>query len=150
MLYRVSWHQCLRNTFEGLSDLAATPFASRKGTLFLRYYKLLVSFAISGYIHIACDLALGHDLAKSGSMQFFMTQAAGIMLEDAVQAIYYSVSGEKKIDPPPLWRKIVGYVWVIVFAVWSTPVWSFPMIRGTRMGKDYILAPLDPKYLGLQ
>ena len=36
------------------------------------------------------------------------------MIEDAVQAIYRSVSGEKKdVQQVKVWKRVVGWVWVV-------------------------------------
>lgn len=58
-------------------------------------------------------------------MQFFLTQVVGIMLEDAVGAAWGTGSdgGGKK------WRRVLGFIWVISFLTWATPVWSYPNIQ---------------------
>ena len=57
------------------------------------------------------------------------------MIEDAVQAIYRSVSGEKKdVQQVKVWKRVVGWVWVVVFFLfWSTPAWSFSIAIGERL-----------------
>lgn len=55
--------------------------------------------------------------------KFFLLQAFGVMVEDGVQA---TVGG--MAIPGPC-RRMIGYMWVAVFLVWSTPVWMFPPMR---------------------
>lgn len=57
------------------------------------------------------------------------------MLEDGVQAVYRSVRGLSRggqKGPPPLWARVVGYVWVVVFLTWSTPAFTYPMSAAYR------------------
>jgi hypothetical protein len=79
-------------------------------------------------LHHLCDYAKGLSWEQSGAVRFFCTQAFGIMVEDAVQAIYRSVSGEKRDGQQvQAWKQVVGWVWVVVFLLfWSTPAWFFP------------------------
>jgi hypothetical protein len=75
-----------------------------------------------------------------GAIQFFCNQALGIMIEDGVQELYRRISGKSNdsVDTP-LWAKIMGYLWVVAFLSWSTPIWVYPWVRvvETRIG------PLD-------
>ena len=61
--------------------------------------------------------------------KFFLLQAFGVMVEDAVQAM----TGQLAITRPM--RRFVGYMWVVVFLVWSTPVWMFPPMRQGDSGQ---------------
>lgn len=81
---------------------------------------------------MAVDMALGMSFFESGSICFFCTQALGIILEDSVQAVYKSCtknSPGSNSKLPHRWTRIVGYIWLVVFMSWSTPVWSYPAIR---------------------
>lgn len=52
------------------------------------------------------------------------------MLEDGVQAMYRSIRGLSRgfgKQQPPLWARLVGYVWVVLFLTWSTPAFTYPM-----------------------
>ena len=79
-------------------------------------------------LHYICDYAKGLSWQQAGALRFFCTQAFGIMIEDAVQAIYRSVTGEKKDGQRvQAWKRVVGWIWVVVFLLfWSTPAWMFP------------------------
>ena len=61
--------------------------------------------------------------------KFFLLQAFGVMVEDGVQAIV----GGMAIPGP--FRRMMGYMWVAVFLVWSTPVWMFPPMRQGDSGQ---------------
>jgi hypothetical protein len=86
-------------------------------------------------VHFFADYAKGLSWEQSGSVRFFCTQALGIMIEDAVQTIYRSVSGEKKDGQQvKVWKRVVGWVWVVVFLLfWSTPSWFFPGAIGAKL-----------------
>jgi len=109
-----------------------------KRTIVARYSNISLAFFLSGLIHIASDYGMTLSY-ESGAMRFFLTQAFGIVLEDAFQAAYYYVSGRERSAKIPLLHKIVGYVWLVLFLSWSTPAWSYPQMRSIRSGVDFLL-----------
>lgn len=74
-------------------------------------------------------------LGESGAWKFFCVQVVGIMLEDAVQAFFCKVFGSRG----GVLKKTVGFVWVVAFLSWSTPVWQYPSFR-TRDKGDYLFS----------
>lgn len=110
-----------------------------KGTLTNRYARIFLCFFASGVIHIGGDWGATIPPQESGALRFFVTQAFGIMLEDAFQAAYYHFSGKQSKKEVPRLHKIVGFVWLAVFMVWSSPVWIYPQIRYIRPGPDDFL-----------
>lgn len=66
-------------------------------------------------------------------------QTFGIMLEDAAEALSRTVRLGKtppaladvkdSVDNSVTWQKVVGYAWVVVFLIWTTPSWSYANIR---------------------
>jgi Membrane bound O-acyl transferase family len=138
------WHQMFSQPFSSLAHflvhdiLCLTNYRS-----VARYAKILVTFFVSGLLHMVVDLALGMSFSETGSVRFFCTQALGIALEDGVQTIYRSVRGvrgTKRSAQPGSWAKALGYIWVVAFLSWSTPVWVYPAIRMNQGGaKDRIL-----------
>ena len=140
MYDRVCWHQSLRGMVDGLSDFVAhSILCLRKGTLTARYSKIFLAFFFSGIFHIAWDHGAGIPMRESGAMQFFLTQAFGITLEDAFQAAYYWLSGKQRPSEAPFLHRLFGYIWLILFLTWSMPVWIFPTLRYTRVGVDILL-----------
>lgn len=129
-----------RQPFSSLADfLVHDVLRLTNHRLAARYSKILATFLVSGLLHLAVDLALGMSLSESGSVRFFGTQAIGIALEDGVQAIYRAVQSGKG-PHPRAWTKTLGYIWVVAFLAWSTPVWVYPAIRINQGGaKDRIL-----------
>ena len=71
-------------------------------------------------------------MRQSGALQFFCTQALGIMLEDGVIAIYKRSMRPKKAERIAGVEKAIGCLWVMSFIVWSSPVWVFPVTINTR------------------
>jgi hypothetical protein len=92
----------------------------------------MVSFYISGSLHLSADLVLGVPLWESGSLKFFTTQALAIV----VQEVSIRASGG---DRNSLWRRRMGFIWVIAFMYWSSPAWSYPAAHVVRPQKDVIL-----------
>jgi hypothetical protein len=84
----------LRSYLEPLSEfLATTVFWSRKGTWLNRYARLGFSFCILGVVHITMDIVQGVHPRDSGAIRFFLMQAGGIMIEDAIQGFYRFCGG---------------------------------------------------------
>lgn len=87
--------------------------------------RLAFAFAVSGLVHLGMDLAFGVPLAQSGAMYFFMLQAAGIVVENVSQHVFRDTINKMS----PGWRQGIGYTWVIVFLLWTTPVWLNPLVH---------------------
>ncbi|KKO96696.1 hypothetical protein THAR02_11197 [Trichoderma harzianum] len=91
-----------------------------RGTLLARYSRTFLVFWISGMYHILSD---GVEV-ESGVVRFFVMQAAAIMLEDAVQALYQT----SRVTLGVRSQKLIGYIWVYSFLVWTSPGWRYPVI----------------------
>lgn len=102
---------------------------------------------MSGLLLAIAEWSNGMDWEMSGSLKFFYFQAAGVVVEDFVQLIYRLITGRDLKDPPRLWTRMLGYVWVGFFLLfWTTPGWCYPaavMNLGTTEGK---LIPYDLSY----
>ena len=131
---RKFWHQGLRSGLEGTSGfLAHDLFRLPRTGLAQRYSKIVFSFAISGIMHIFADVGGGLAMRRSGAVQCFVMQAFGIMFEDAVQAVWQFLPGA--ITGSAISRvatRMIGYVWVAVFMVWSSAVWIYPAMLEMR------------------
>ena len=92
---------------------------------------IFFTFFLSGVMHAGSDKAAS--LPPEGALYFFCTQALGIMIEDGIQAIYRSVRGNRQPGhKSPTLPRIVGFIWVILFLSWSTPVWIYPVTFNTK------------------
>lgn len=139
----------LRRPFSSLADFLIHDLLRLTQHLLLaRYAQILATFLVSGLLHLVVDLALGMSFSDTGSVRFFCTQALGIAIEDGVQAVSRSVRGGigavGSSSSAPVgegWvKKTVGFVWVVAFLSWSTPVWVYPAIRMNQgEAKDRIL-----------
>lgn len=91
------WHQTLRQRISSPSHfLTYSVFGLRKGSLVARYMNIWLTFVVSGLMHVAEEFGTGVALQQSGSMQFFCTEACGIMFEDAFQAIFHYAAGKRQ------------------------------------------------------
>ncbi|KUI59240.1 hypothetical protein VP1G_06504 [Cytospora mali] len=91
-----------------------------------RYARLTVTFLISGLIHHHTDQLMGVSDAENGALVFFLLHAAFIMLEDASRPVLAALV-------PTRIHHAAGYLWVVTFFVWSSPVWIY---SSTRLGID--------------
>lgn len=143
----VFWHQYQRQRLSGPANFMTNDLLGlQKGTLVARYTAIFLTFLLSGFMHLAADLASGIPWQQSGAIRFFCIQVIGIMLEDGVQAIYRSARGlhrspgNRSPGQPPLWTRLIGYIWVLAFLSWSSPAWIYPTLRMNKgEDKDVVL-----------
>lgn len=115
------WHQLMRWPLTSVSNfLARDIFRLRHPSLLERYINLTLVFLLSGILHLASDYMQGVPPHKSSSLVFFLGSALGIMIEDAVQAMYRNVTGASSSESrtgevPPLWKRLVGFIWVVAW-----------------------------------
>jgi hypothetical protein len=96
-----------------------------------RYVFIMLVFQLSGLIHIIGDIAAGVPVRESGVMQWFSIQALGFLLEDSVVATWYKLTGVR-VNERKLWQRVIGFVWVVGWMVWTMPVWTYPIARESK------------------
>ncbi|ROV97818.1 hypothetical protein VPNG_08658 [Cytospora leucostoma] len=124
----ISWHQMFRSILTGHASLIvdnALPFLPHHSVA-SRYARLTVAFSISGLLHYRADQVQGVPDAENRALVFFLLHAAVIMLEDAVRPVLVALL-------PTRLRHTLGYLWVLAFFIWSSPIWMYP---GARLGID--------------
>lgn len=116
----------MRSGFEGVSDFVTHDLLQLPSHGILqRYTKIFASFALSGIMHIYADMGGGLTMRQSGALQYFCMQALGIMIEDGVKELYRQLTGVTRRLPSSV-ESAIGYVWVLFFFVWTSPVWVYP------------------------
>ncbi|KAG6999610.1 hypothetical protein G7Y79_00033g067980 [Physcia stellaris] len=149
----------------GKGEYGSTASLSR---LVARYLHLTVCFLVSGLAHHVLDVAVGMRWRDSGATMFFVMMAPAIMLEDAVQWIWSNIAAEKKpqengklmwskdLSGSPrnpdgdLWKRLVGYLWVITWSSITTPWYAYPTLsRNKGEGRDAVLPLSIIEYIGL-
>jgi hypothetical protein len=82
---------------------------------------MFIVFFLSGILHIFTDRVQAIPYEYSGAMIAFPITTFGIMFEDGVQELWKRFSGPEKgpsngeKSAPPLWQRIVGYVWTMTW-----------------------------------
>jgi hypothetical protein len=135
----------MRYKLESISDFITKDLLRmQKGTLAARYGGIFMVFFTSGLCHVMMDVWSQIPLRECRAMDFFYAQAFGIMLEDGVQALYRKARGVKRTDAEPkFWIKAIGFMWTMVFVVWSTPMWIYPGMRNAKNGPRSQLLPFS-------
>ncbi|KAF9884912.1 hypothetical protein FE257_000903 [Aspergillus nanangensis] len=125
----IFWHQTLRQKSGSPAYyITYSVLGLRKRTTIARYLHLLLTFIISGIIHLlAEEYPCGIDWDRSGTMRFFVTQAFGILLEDLMQTGF--AFGGSHQSHSCWWSKEVGWVWVALFIFWSSPSHFYPRLQ---------------------
>ncbi|KAL3458439.1 membrane bound O-acyl transferase family-domain-containing protein [Aspergillus heterothallicus] len=150
-LWGKSWHQILRipltsnATFLASSILGLHP--KSRGAHWLR---VTFAFTVSGVIHSLCDIGFGVPLHETGGFHFYTLQIFGFVVESVVGAVYRAVVKQSRalgggVGVGRAVEKVVGYVWVLAFLAWSTPVWINPILVGLAGDGTKVMSP----WLGL-
>ncbi|KAF2499988.1 hypothetical protein BU16DRAFT_578028 [Lophium mytilinum] len=120
------WHQGMGTSLTGPARYITTQiFHLPTSSLVGRYFYIMLVFQLSGLIHVVGDVAAGVPMRESGVREWFSVQALGLPIEDLVAAM----TGTSKNEDGKLWQKIVGFIWVCAWMVWTMPVWTYPISR---------------------
>ncbi|CAG7921867.1 unnamed protein product [Penicillium olsonii] len=121
-----TWHQLFRKLLDSNSTfISCSILRIPAGTLWARYSRLILAFLLSGVVHVLMDLARGIPVLQGGSIPFFTIHAVGIMAEDLATHIGGITFGEGRA----WWKRTIGYLWVGLFILITTPMWSLPICR---------------------
>jgi hypothetical protein len=101
-----------------------------KPSLLERYSNIAFVFTLSGMMHVCCCIATTED-DPLGTMLFFQSFAVLIMAEDAAQELWRRWSKEPAVKDGELavWKKAVGYVWVVGVIVVVSPWFQYSAAR---------------------
>jgi hypothetical protein len=150
-LFRTFWHQLLRfNISEVSTFICAKILRLEKPSIIERYTHIVFVFTASGFYHIIYSRAAGRTDHDFGTMAFFQAFPAVIMLEDGIQAIGRQISGvTRNTEVVPLWKKIIGYVWVIICLSAFSPWMLFSTSKIDH--RDQWMLPYSAiEYFGIQ
>lgn len=95
--------------------------------------RLVLVFVLSGAVHVGMDLGFSVPFGKTGAMWFFTLQAVGMMVEQVVQSVWYTLS-ERKGMGASMVDRMVGHLWVALFLSATAPVWLIPIFKGLYDG----------------
>ncbi|KAF8961938.1 membrane bound O-acyl transferase family-domain-containing protein [Flammula alnicola] len=120
-----TWHQSVRRMVSAHGQyLAYTVLHLQKGTFPSAYVQLYTAFFVSGLAHGTGDFAATHSIHSfTRNIVFFVLQAVAITVEDVVIGTGKKL-GIKKVP----W--LVGYLWILCWFAWSSPIWFETLIRG--------------------
>ncbi|KAL2783039.1 membrane bound O-acyl transferase family-domain-containing protein [Aspergillus keveii] len=147
--WRNYWHQSFRWSMTNVAAYISRHLLRfRRPSLAARYLRIIIEFTLSASLHAIIDAYIGPSPHQSGSWCFFLLQPLGIMLEEAVQALYrrYKLGAGH-----PWWAKVledrltkvVGYLWVITFFTLTGPLYKIPIFRYQNPVKTGLLLSLQ-------
>jgi len=108
------------------------------------YVRLFLTFAFSGLIHTAADIAAGIPSRESGTLRFLLMQALGITVEDAAVELWSRTLATQRPHAPRFWHASLGHIWLGLWLFWTTPTWCYPAARfhdGTSLLPFSVLRP---------
>ncbi|KAL8672926.1 MAG: hypothetical protein Q9168_002632 [Polycauliona sp. 1 TL-2023] len=130
------YHQLVRRGCGSIAHAATYRLLQlQRGGFLGRYLFILLTFAVSGAFHTCSDVSQGIRLGQSGAIRFFCMQTLGILIEDGMQASWQSPPGEPGTRRPSLLIRMMGYMWVVLWLVWTTPSWTYPMMKIDQGGR---------------
>jgi len=95
--------------------------------------RTFIVFALSGLNHVAGDYMAFND-TRFGALKAFLLQACAMFVEDAVQELVQRSRG-RPLGRPGLIGRVLGYVYVLVFATWSWGYWVY-LFRDTTYADE--------------
>ncbi|KAE8161942.1 membrane bound O-acyl transferase family-domain-containing protein [Aspergillus tamarii] len=107
------WHQSNTHKLCAIARfLAQDVLRLPPRTLWSRYIQVLMVFVTSAFMHFLIDISVGISISSSGAMQFFCTQAFGVLVEDLVVNSYCALRGLGRNQQASLAERAIGFVWV--------------------------------------
>lgn len=103
--------------------------------------RLVLIFVLSGAVHVGMDLGFSVPFRNTGAIWFFTLQAVGMLVEQVVQSIWYTLSGRKGMGTSMV-ERMVGHLWVAVFLSATAPIWLIPIFKGLYEGGERSPVPL--------
>ncbi|KAB5522123.1 membrane bound O-acyl transferase family-domain-containing protein [Coniochaeta sp. 2T2.1] len=132
------WHQMYRDLITDPAHVIAHDVLGLPARgLVTKYVKLLVAVLVSAFFHLLIDLGNGHTWSESQAFYFYTVQALGVMVEDAVVALWTRCFG--KPDPKSRlagMQRHVGAVWLWAFMAWTVPSWMYLHIERRAAAVD--------------
>lgn len=117
--------------------------ALRRPSRLRRYLHMFLVFLISGLQHLLDSVLMGAPYRSLGVLGFYCSFPLGILIEDCVQAVWARLF-PNSLGPRRrtlLWKRGVGFVWVVVWFSLTAPGYMYPILR---LGGDEItLFPID-------
>ncbi|KAI8631572.1 membrane bound O-acyl transferase family-domain-containing protein [Xylariaceae sp. FL1651] len=124
------YHQLVRR---GCSSIGHFVFhhclGLKRGGFLTRYIFITLVFTVSGIFHLLSDIPQQIPMSESGAMQFFCMQGLGIMFEDAIHTLFQKLIGESKNKVLIATKRLGGYIWVVAWLAWTSPIWIYPAMR---------------------
>ena len=110
-----------------------------KGSILGRYTVIFLVFLQSGSLHAIAEFGSGRDWAQSGVLRYFVTQFYGILVEDAAQEI----TKRSSLRLPQSYRRCFGFLWLVLFQIWSVPAWIYPELVQNKGGPEEQMLPFS-------
>ncbi|KAL4746277.1 hypothetical protein BDW72DRAFT_38295 [Aspergillus terricola var. indicus] len=82
-------------------------------------------------------MGFGIPFGESGGLAFFSLQTLGLLLESVCQSIAAKVG----LRIGSSFSRAVGYIWVSVFMLWTTPLWANPILVSLASDGVGVMSP---------
>ncbi|KAL4786591.1 membrane bound O-acyl transferase family-domain-containing protein [Aspergillus varians] len=140
-LWGQSWHQTLRRPLTSNTIFLSTTLGLSPTSTAAHWIRVVIAFLGSGTVHALMDMGFGVPFAKSGGVVFYALQILGLVMESSALAVADRIGLSSVLGHGV--KRGVGYVWVCVFLLWSTPVWINPILislwgDGTRVMSPWL------------
>ncbi|KAL4902146.1 membrane bound O-acyl transferase family-domain-containing protein [Aspergillus multicolor] len=123
-LWGYSWHQTLRRPLSATATFLSSLLGFKPTSPGAHWIRVIFAFVGSGIVHAACDMGFGIPFERSGGVAYFSLQILGLVLE----SVFQNMIARFGLSANGLFARVVGYIWVCAFLLWSTPVWINPIL----------------------
>ncbi|KAL2818075.1 membrane bound O-acyl transferase family-domain-containing protein [Aspergillus granulosus] len=140
-LWGKSWHQLLRIPLTSNATFLASLLGLPPKSAGAHWLRVVVAFTGSGIIHSLCDMGFGVPLERTGGFHFYTLQIAGFVVESVASTVYGKLTEKLGLRLGKGVERAIGYLWVLGFLAWSTPVWINPILVGLAGDGTRVMSP---------
>ncbi|KAL4768625.1 membrane bound O-acyl transferase family-domain-containing protein [Aspergillus nidulans var. acristatus] len=129
-----TWHQNVRWPLTSCSTfITLRIFGLRRPSILERYVHLCLTFTLSGLMHAIGAFLESDNQEALGTLFFFASNAAIIMVEDAFQHLCTKLGPDSrrksKTQPPSVSRLMLQYGYVLSWLALTGPFWNYRILR---------------------
>jgi len=103
------------------------------GTTWNKLILIIAVFALSAGIHLVAAKVVGRDCGLQQEALWWLINTLAVLVEAAVETIVSNLVSPPtwwaRNKQPPLWARLLGYLWVTAFSLWSIPKLVYPQLR---------------------
>ncbi|KAL3478917.1 membrane bound O-acyl transferase family-domain-containing protein [Aspergillus californicus] len=138
-LWGSCWHQLLRRPLTSTATFLTSLLGIHPKSGIAHWTRVVIAFTASGAIHSIMDIAFGVPLSKTGGFWFFSLQILGVLVETGLKRLDGLIGLSNVLGRNG--TRVLGYLWVCVWLLWTVPVWINPILLSLWAGGTKVMSP---------